>query len=520
MTPPTGIGTEIRACLAGRLQEGLSAPEYRGAGRCRSRVELVVVGFATVGRRAWLAVGVAILMMLTSMGARAAAGAPPAPPGFGDADGIHVISVRRIGIRQYAASIRPAALGRPVSVRVLLPRRYFEDPRVRYPTLYLFHGTSGRASDWVDMGRAEQTTESLPVIVVMPDAGFDGDGGGWFTNWVDTHTPLGPSQWETFHVDQLIPWVDANLRTIAARRGRAIAGLSQGGFGSISYAARHPDLFISAASFSGAPDIDFNPGVAAGATAVIQATAVGLDGVEPDAMFGSRVSDEINWQGHDPADLVTNLRGMDLWLYTASGAPGPYDPTPANPGAVGIEGLTHASTVSFEQRAQQRAVPIHVEDYGAGTHSWPYWARDLRRYAVPLMHAFAHPLPPPARTSYRSVDKSWSQWGWSVTAHRTADQQFSSLDDAGPAGFTLAGSGVAEVVTPPFYRPGAVGSVTMSGPRPSTTTRVMADTGGRLHLTVPLSSGPVEAANPNAAAVGLPDVPPPAGTVTATITGL
>ena len=60
-------------------------------------------------------------------------------------------------------------------------------------------------------------------------------------------------RWETFHIDQLIPWIDHNLRTVADRRGRAIAGLSQGGFCSMSYAARHPDLFGVALSFSGAP---------------------------------------------------------------------------------------------------------------------------------------------------------------------------------------------------------------------------------------------------------------------------
>ena len=122
--------------------------------------------------------------------------------------------------------------------------------------LYLFHGTSGRASDWVNAGDVVETTAGLPLIVVMPDAGFDGNGGGWFTNWVDQTTHLGPSQWETFHVEQLIPWIDANLRTVASREGRAVAGLSQGGFGSMTYAARHPDTFVSVASFSGAPDID------------------------------------------------------------------------------------------------------------------------------------------------------------------------------------------------------------------------------------------------------------------------
>ena len=59
-------------------------------------------------------------------------------------------------------------------------------------------------------------------------------------------------EWETFHIDPFIPWIDSNLRTIPHRRGRAIAGLSQGGFCSLSYAARHPDMFTSVAGFSGA----------------------------------------------------------------------------------------------------------------------------------------------------------------------------------------------------------------------------------------------------------------------------
>ena len=347
--------------------------------------------------------------------------------GFVDAAGIRVQSVSRLDARQYEVSVASDALGRAVDVRVLVPDGYDSDSPP-LPVLYLFHGTSGRASDWVAMGEAEQATAGLPLIVVMPDAGFDGNGGGWFTDWVDTTTPLGPSQWETFHVGQLIPWVDANLRTVPTRSGRAVAGLSQGGFGSTSYAARHPDMFVSVASFSGAPDIDYDPVVAAGATVVIEGTAVGLDGVQPEAMFGSRITDEINWQGHDPADLVTNLRPVDVWLYTATGAPGPLDPPVPNPGAGGIELATHGSTISFVQRAQDQGVPVHLDDYVVGTHSWPYWARDLRQYLVPLMATFASPPDAPPSVSYQSIDRQWSQWGWSVALQRRAEQQFERAD--------------------------------------------------------------------------------------------
>lgn len=427
---------------------------------------------------------------------------------FTDVAGIHVEAVTRLDARQYDVSVSTAALGRAVDVRILVPDSYSPDA-APLPVLYLFHGTSGRASDWVTTGEAEQATAGLPLIVVMPDAGFDGNGGGWFTNWVDTTTKLGPSQWETFHVDQLIPWIDANLRTIAGRDGRAVAGLSQGGFGSMTYAARHPDTFVSVASFSGAPDIDYNPATAAGATVIIEGTAMGLDGVQPEAMFGSRATDEINWQGHDPADLVTNLLPVDVWLYTATGAPGPYDPPVPNPGAAAIELATHGSTISFVQRAQEQRVPVHLEDYVYGTHSWPYWARDLRQYLVPLMHTFTAPPAEPATVSYRSVDKTWSQWGWSVSFRRNAVQQFSALSRADRDGFVLQGSGTATVTTPAVYAPGATMRITSSTSLGRSTTTAVTDAAGRLHVDVDL--GP---SVPTTAVMGLPTLPPVTATVT------
>ncbi|HEY2814614.1 MAG TPA: alpha/beta hydrolase family protein [Acidimicrobiales bacterium] len=460
-------------------------------------------------RSRWGVSVVAVVLLLAALLMPDAHAATPDVT-FVDGFGIHVESVTRLSDRHYHVSVSSAALGRAVDIRILVPDDY-SDSAARLPVLYLFHGTSGRASDWVTNGDAEQATAGLPLIVVMPDAGFDGDGGGWFTNWVDTKTALGPSQWETFHVDQLIPWVDANLRTVASREGRAIAGLSQGGFGSTTYPARHPDLYVSAAAFSGAPDIDYDPVTAAGATAIIDGTAVGLDGVEPDAMFGSRATDEINWQGHDPADLVTNLRGVDVWLYTATGAPGPYDSPTPNPGAAGIELATHGSTISFVQRAQQQGVPVHLEDYTYGTHSWPYWARDLREYLVPLMATFASPAAPPASISYESVDKSWTQWDWSVAMQRTADQQFSAMTGADRNGFTLQGSGSAGVTTPAFYAPGATMKVTSLGPLGTSTTEAVVDAGGRLHVSVDL--GPDL---PTAAPIGVPVLPPGSATVTIT----
>src|SRR3954453_3811092 len=417
-----------------------------------------------------------------------ASSASTADPQFASADGLQVLGVQQLDPRSYDVSVLSADLGRPVHIRILLPVHYAEAPDARYPVLYLFHGTSGRASDWDDAGDAENTTAPYDVITVMPECGFDGDGGFWFTDWVDKTTSHGPSQFESYLIDQFVPWVDDNLRTIPAREGRAVAGLSQGGYGAAEMAARHPDLFTVMASFSGAPEIDRDPDVIVGATGIIEAIAVGDDNVPPGSIFGSRATNEINWQGHDPSTLMNNLRGMGIYLWTGLGKPGPYDAGPPNPSAMGIEYLVHQSTQYFHQHLLEAGIPHFYDDYTDGTHSWGYWARDLRAFMDPMMAAFANPTRPPT-TSYTSVDRSWAQWGWSVSWTRSAEQQFSTLDGATAAGFTLTANGLAAVVTPAYYEPRQHMAVSVTRAGAATTRSVVADARGRLHLTLSLAEG-------------------------------
>src|SRR6266480_1971583 len=75
----------------------------------------------------------------------------------------------------------------------------------------------------------------FPLVIVMPDGGHDAEA-GWYSDWAD-----GSRQWETFHMRTLVRYVDHHFRVL--RRGhRAVAGLSMGGFGAMSYAARHRGL--------------------------------------------------------------------------------------------------------------------------------------------------------------------------------------------------------------------------------------------------------------------------------------
>lgn len=478
---PGVIAVDPSARLAGRVG---------AAGREVTAVSLVN---AFRSRRGVAALGAVLAMMLmppaaAAAGSRVAHGATRGwPVHVGSSHGVTVKSVKRIDARQIVATIVPRALGRAITVRVVLPVGYSPDAKP-YPVLYLYPGTSGHSYDWVTLGDALKTTAPYRLITVSSDIGFDGDGGGWFTDWVDQHTALGKSQWETYDVDELIPWIDANFDTIRSRDGRAVAGLSQGGYGSTELAARHPDLFVMSGSFSGAPEINRDVQIRAGAYGVIAATMSGLNGVEPDAPFGNPVTDQINWQGHDPATTIDNLRPVKLWFATADGLPGPYDDPAANPtgyaGAAAIEGATHESTDYFLMHARVAHIPYTDYDYGSGTHTFAYWARDLRHFIKPLMQTFAHPPALPDKLSYTTIDRSYSQWGWHVSFERAARQAFSTLTEAGPSRFALRGTGIATVVTPADGAPGRTYRLEVGGHA-----RVLtSDRNGRLHLRIPLGS--------------------------------
>jgi S-formylglutathione hydrolase FrmB len=406
--------------------------------------------------------------------------APAGAVTFKSGHGLAVLRSNQIDSRLIALTVRTRALPGPANVRVLLPSGYAAHPHRSYPVLYLLHGTSGRASDWTTLGGAEATTAGRPVIVVMPDIGLEGDGGGWCTNWPD-----GLYRWETFHIDQLIPWVDGNLRTIRSRAGRAIAGLSQGGFCSMSYAARHPDLFSVALSYSGAPDIAYDSAAQLLVTPIINATETFLDHVPPNSMFGGRLDNEINWAAHDPTTLAGNLRHTRMMLFTGNGQPGPLDHG-VNPGADAIEAGVHELTMLFHHRLKALGIPSFYDDYGNGTHSWPYWARDLGVSIGRLMADFARPIAPPSRITYKSADQSYSIYGWTVTMHR-AVREFSVLSNAWRGGFTLLGSGSATVTTPATLKSARLYTVTVKSASGSRSVRLRP---GRHRLTIAVALWP------------------------------
>ena len=370
----------------------------------------------------------ALLSLLLTMIGAAPAGAAPT---------LAVTHRAQLTPRLSELTFKSSALGFPVKARVLVPAGYAATRR-RYPVLYLLHGASGNASDWTsaDKGQAERITAGKPLIVVMPDGGILDQYANWYRPGVN-----GLRDWETFHIDQLIPWVDRHLRTRARRSQRAIAGLSMGGGGAMTYAALHPQLFAAAASFSGQVDTNY-----VGSVALIEAS--GPQGGGPGAsVYGPRATQEVRWRGHNALDLARNLAGLTLDIRTGNGQPGGPDGSLAiDP----IETAVHTESTSLHRRLDALGIGHVFEDYGAGGHRWYDWRRDLGKTLPRLLHTFAHPRRAPRTIAYTSIRPRYGQYGWSVRLARPV-LAFSTLSGAGRRGFTLAGSGAARVSTPRLF---------------------------------------------------------------------
>lgn len=321
-----------------------------------------------------------------------------------DGNGIRVAGTSTVNNRITDITVRSGALVAPATVRVMLPDGYDANPNTRYPVLYLLHGGGGTHADWTNLG-AEQATAGLPVIVVQPDGGR----GSW---WADALTPGldGLPRWETFETRQLIPWIDANFRTVATRNGRAIAGLSMGGYGAMSYAARHPDLFVSASSFSGA--VDTSGPIVANWIGVSPLIEVRL----PSSIFGVYPFDTDRRQAHNPTSLAANLRGMHLAFYFGNGQPGPLDnaadPNPVNQFMGWIqEDQVHNMNLAMHAKLDSLGIAHDLHGYGNGMHSGGYWARSLREEIPVIMATFANsPAPGNAIADAGFEDSDMAPW--------------------------------------------------------------------------------------------------------------
>jgi putative tributyrin esterase len=130
-----------------------------------------------------------------------------------------------------------------LSYNLILPPGYRAAATTRYPVLYLLHGWGGHYTDWLTRTNVADYAAQYRMIIVMPE-GND----SWY---VDGAAGIN-DKYESYILKELMPDVDRRYRTIQSRYGRAVAGLSMGGYGAIKYGLKYPATFAFAGSISGA----------------------------------------------------------------------------------------------------------------------------------------------------------------------------------------------------------------------------------------------------------------------------
>ncbi|MFJ3220602.1 alpha/beta hydrolase [Kitasatospora sp. NPDC086801] len=342
----------------------------------------------------------ALAACLLLLGVPAAHAEAPAPPPMKDGFGLTQVGAATGSATNFVLTVTTPQVAGEHTIRILLPADYATSPAKRYPVLYFLHGASDNPSDPALAYPALTAAQSM--ITVIPDGGLR----GWYTDWLDQNTAAGAQNWETFHLDQVVPFIDANLRTLTGRKSRAVGGLSMGGFGALHYAQDRPQLFGQVLTMSGANDLSTNEMIIRGAVVATLVNAgtvlcgpsdgkpCGLDfgpTVSSDAIFGSPYpvfNADWRWNAADPVSRLGALADTGIAVYTGNG----------NGSASDMEFWAEGTAKRLKDRLDALNYRYHYVDYGNGAgwgtacnggHSPGCWAQDLVDYVPRLEAAFA-----------------------------------------------------------------------------------------------------------------------------------
>lgn len=309
----------------------------------------------SLSRRALLGVGALGGLATLAGPARAVAGFD-----VSDGFGLTVVENVRRDARQGHLRFRTAEVVTDPAVTILLPAGYDASPLRRYPVVLLLHGGNAEHTQWTAQLDAAASTLGHDVIVVMPDCRLV----GWYADHV--YPTGGPRNWKTFHLEQLLPWIDANFRTIPRASARAVAGLSMGGYGAQKYVAEFPDRFAAVSSYSG-PSDNLDP--------ILEGwifTTVGLDRQVPGAVYGPPGTHHPLMRRENPMSRVESFRGKRVVLY--AGRP-PLLST--DPFADVQERVAHDQNAQLSRRLTNAGIAHEFRDY-PGTHHAEFWTRNFR----------------------------------------------------------------------------------------------------------------------------------------------
>lgn len=241
-------------------------------------------------------------------------------------------------------------VGKTLPYNVVLPAGYRRrEARVpRYPVLYLLHGYSGHYDNWVTKTKLLDYAAQHELIIVTPEGN-----NGWYT---DSATATA-DKYESYVIRELIPDVERRYRAAASREGRAVAGLSMGGYGALKFGIKYPEMFALAASMSG---------------------AVGAASWRSDAELPRGSISRSLLETFGPADGAVKAQN-DLFRLVGELSPERAKSLPFLYLDCGTEdGLRLLpSNLAFANLLVERRIP-HEYRQLPGDHNWAYWDKQVR----------------------------------------------------------------------------------------------------------------------------------------------
>lgn len=322
--------------------------------------------------------------------------------------------------------------GKPMNVRIILPRHFEEAPSTRWPVLYLLPGHGSSYEAWTCRTEVRALVEDLDLLVVMPDGtvGYDDNVGsyrpdelsglgsassgvpGWYSDWqedtvaITNGSGLAPEvrmRLRTHHTEELRDILNQRFRADNARY--AVAGLSMGGYGALAYALASSTErpWVAAASFSGLLDTELvatnlpslgtvrAADIVRGSIELAQA-AQGELLLTGDRLWAGTTSQ--TWRDHNPTHLVAQsghaLKSMPLYVSAGQGSSASELDLTARQADGSIDPLevgAYLSTRSFLAALDRADTDLTTEFDVRGKHDWTHWNVDL-------CHALASTLLP------------------------------------------------------------------------------------------------------------------------------
>jgi S-formylglutathione hydrolase FrmB len=237
---------------------------------------------------------------------------------------------------------------------VILPADYRTSKTTRYPVLYLLHGLSGHYTDWLTRTNIADYASQYRIIVVMPEGN-----NSWYVDGAPVRTASGSERpgdkYESYLLQEVLPDVDKRYRTIQSRYGRAVAGLSMGGYGAIKFGVKHPSTFAFAGSMSGAL------AAASWTEDEMKSVKAVYDSLPP--VFGAAGSDV-----RKANDIFQIAQGLPASRVAAL----PYFYLDS-----GTEDFFFEVNHRFAQLLREKKIPHEYREL-PGDHSWQYWDRQVK----------------------------------------------------------------------------------------------------------------------------------------------